>query len=309
MTTLTITHTAEDGTLLEGTARGDGSNAILRGAGWLWARSRSAWVIRSSRDRAPKLWLIEATAAKLREAGFDLEISIDTTPRAEAEAEQDRHERALARSARHRRNAESARSRSDAADDVAHRIAGGIPFGQPILVGHHSESRHRRDIARVDAANRRSYEEHQQAIALDRRADGIEHGEAHRENPQAIARRIAQFEVQQRKLERQIAGYQDHLGCDVPGASGLRLAELRSELEHVESRLEYLRGIRTQQLAEGAALELGPETVKAGDLVEYRNRWYPVLRANSKSVSVPSLAGGSWRDTIVYHQLTGHRRP
>ena len=32
----------------------------------------------------------------------------------------------------------------------AHSIADGIPFGQPILVGHHSEKRHRADLARID---------------------------------------------------------------------------------------------------------------------------------------------------------------
>ena len=39
-----------------------------------------------------------------------------------------------------------------------------VPFGQPILVGHHSERRHRRAIERSDAHTRRS-------IELDRRAD------------------------------------------------------------------------------------------------------------------------------------------
>ena len=34
----------------------------------------------------------------------------------------------------------------------------GIPFGQPILVGHHSEGRHRRDLARQDSEMRKSIE-------------------------------------------------------------------------------------------------------------------------------------------------------
>lgn len=33
---------------------------------------------------------------------------------------------------------------------AAHRIADFIPMGQPILVGHHSERRHRRDLARIE---------------------------------------------------------------------------------------------------------------------------------------------------------------
>lgn len=38
---------------------------------------------------------------------------------------------------------------ADAAFGRAHEIADGIPFGQPILVGHHSEGRARRDQARI----------------------------------------------------------------------------------------------------------------------------------------------------------------
>lgn len=46
--------------------------------------------------------------------------------------------------------------------------------GTPILVGHHSERRHRRDLARVDATIRRSVEAVAKAAALEARADRIE---------------------------------------------------------------------------------------------------------------------------------------
>lgn len=49
---------------------------------------------------------------------------------------------------------EWAAKRSDkaaAAFDAASAVASGIPFGQPILVGHHSEARHRSDVAKIDA--------------------------------------------------------------------------------------------------------------------------------------------------------------
>lgn len=45
--------------------------------------------------------------------------------------------------------AAKADQRSDAAFAAVRRIADNIPFGQPILVGHHSEKRHRRDIDRI----------------------------------------------------------------------------------------------------------------------------------------------------------------
>lgn len=48
--------------------------------------------------------------------------------------------------------------------------ATGIPFGQPILVGHHSERKHRRTVERADNAMRRSIEATRKAEELERRA-------------------------------------------------------------------------------------------------------------------------------------------
>lgn len=47
----------------------------------------------------------------------------------------------------------------------------GIPFGQPILVGHHSERKHRNALARADTAMRRGIEAEKRADELERRAE------------------------------------------------------------------------------------------------------------------------------------------
>lgn len=47
---------------------------------------------------------------------------------------------------------------SDRRYQSAHEIGSMIPFGQPILVGHHSEGRHRRDLDRIDSNMRKSIE-------------------------------------------------------------------------------------------------------------------------------------------------------
>ena len=59
---------------------------------------------------------------------------------------EERRERAEARAERAAARAEAA------ADAVDNHIARQIPLGQPILVGHHSERRHRRDIASFEQA-------------------------------------------------------------------------------------------------------------------------------------------------------------
>lgn len=67
-----------------------------------------------------------------------------------------------------------AKGRSKAASARAHDIASGIPPGQPILVGHHSERHHRRDIDRMDTAMRTSIAQGELAAHHAGKADGIE---------------------------------------------------------------------------------------------------------------------------------------
>lgn len=64
-------------------------------------------------------------------------------------------------------------ARSAAGFASARRVADGIPLGQPILVGHHSERRHRRDIARIDAGMRAGVENERKANEMSARAENI----------------------------------------------------------------------------------------------------------------------------------------
>ncbi len=69
--------------------------------------------------------------------------------------------------------ATKARAGAIAAGEQRRRIGAMIPMGQPILVGHRSEKKHRRDIARIDAGFRREYEGHEKAKKLDRQAAAL----------------------------------------------------------------------------------------------------------------------------------------
>lgn len=55
--------------------------------------------------------------------------------------------------------ADNAAQRSAVAYKTSHAISEHIPFGQPILVGHHSEKRHRRDISRINSNMQKSIDE------------------------------------------------------------------------------------------------------------------------------------------------------
>ncbi|HEY8083317.1 MAG TPA: DUF3560 domain-containing protein [Solirubrobacterales bacterium] len=57
-------------------------------------------------------------------------------------------ERRERRAERRRDWAEGRAAKADAASQASHDATAGIPFGQPILVGHHSERRHRQAVER-----------------------------------------------------------------------------------------------------------------------------------------------------------------
>ena len=78
----------------------------------------------------------------------------------------DCQERARAKAERYNEWSGNADKRSKEAFDRAMGAVEGIPFGQPILVGHHSEKRHRAAIAKSDNAMRKSVEESDKASRL-----------------------------------------------------------------------------------------------------------------------------------------------
>lgn len=56
------------------------------------------------------------------------------------------------------RRVDRLRKEGQARLDQARQISQAIPFGQPILVGHHSEGRHRRDLKRIEDNHRKGWE-------------------------------------------------------------------------------------------------------------------------------------------------------
>jgi len=86
-----------------------------------------------------------------------------------------------------------------------HSISDMIPFGQPILVGHHSEKHHRRDIERMDNALRGAVEEREKAECYTERAEAAESNRTiSSDDPQAaekIKAKIAGLEANQELMK------------------------------------------------------------------------------------------------------------
>lgn len=107
--------------------------------------------------------------------------------------------------------AASAAARSNAAYGKTQRIADGIPLGQPILVGHHSEGRHRADIARIDRGMRVSVDEANRAKRLN---DAANASARHQQRMQGIGmceRRLERAETELRRWKnRNVAAITKH---------------------------------------------------------------------------------------------------
>lgn len=93
------------------------------------------------------------------------------------------------------KDAEQARKQVDSI--VAH-----IPFGQPILVGHHSEKRARRDVERVDNGMRKSIKMWDTSQYWTARAETAIGDAKYKERPDVRARRIRRLEAEERKQDR-----------------------------------------------------------------------------------------------------------
>lgn len=293
MSDITITHTAAEGTLIDGTSRGDGSSEILKRHGWRWSRNLGTWYVPRSRDQQPKQHVIDATRGDLAGAGFDVDVEIDAQPRPTADVVTDQQERATARAERLEQVAQRETQRADSLHARAREKAGHIPFGQPILVGHHSEGRDRRFRAGIARDFDRSHEAAAAAEVAAQRADAAR-TTAREDGPVTVANRIRRLEAEQRRCGRFIESTTDEG----------RLEVLRTELATIDEHLAYWRGVREEQIRTGRTGLYNQETIAAGDAVRVSGSWWIVKRANAKSVSVHSEG---LQTRTPYDNITGHR--
>lgn len=295
---LKITHTHAEGTIIDGTARGDGSAEVLKVQRWRWGRSIGAWYIPHSRDKLAQSHRIEQTVKALTEAGFEVEVEVQDGHRSTAKVEADlaarRADRAEALEAKAARKAnvvDQAWKRSERADAAV------PPGGEPVKIGHHSEGRHRRSIERAHTALGAFVEASQDADTAAARAEVAGHSIETRHNPVTVANRIAKFEAEARRRQRKLDGYTKVYFTDsqgkkygdvFPPATGEYRIRLEAELAELTDQNTYWKGVRAEQVTSGEATDYGPDTISKGDFVRCRGGWCEVLRVNPKSVSVGS---------------------
>ncbi|MET4224537.1 DUF3560 domain-containing protein [Oerskovia enterophila] len=307
---LTITHTRADGTLIEGTERGDGTNTILKASGWRWSRILGAWFVPQSRDRAVKVRTIRATMAALREAGHDVELSVDDAarPAADVEADKiarqtDRAEAMAAKADRKAGAAEAAYARHEAAVD---RLPAA---GEPVKIGHHSEGRHCRDIARAWSTLGTAVEAQREADDAQAAAATATVTTGARYSPVTVGNRIEKIAAEIRKLERRITepvyDFDTGYRTATEDERAARARRLEPVIAEARDNLAYWEGVRAEQVASGTVADFGRHNVAKGDAVKIGGFWRRVVRANAKTVSVET--GYSWTDRAPWHSVTDHR--
>ncbi|MEU5091029.1 DUF3560 domain-containing protein [Streptomyces sp. NPDC021356] len=274
---ITITHTRAEGTILTGSRKGDGIFEIVRGHNFWFSRNVDGLFLKRSRDREAQTWRINAAAEALRAAGHEVTVEIDEdTRRSFAEAEADREERAAERADRFSDRAGRAVASADARRAAADQLSKRFEFGQPILVGHHSEGRARRDAARIDANMRASFEDRDRAGYWSNRAQASESYAQHRNDPYRTLRRLEKLRADLRAQER-------HLAAETAaGRDGARHARL---IEEMTEEIAHWEGIVEKAKAEGVKV-WGPEDFTAGDFVRTGGSWHEVIRVNPKTLSI-----------------------
>lgn len=179
---LIVEHTVEHGTTISGDTRK--YNEAIKGlaGGFKWWPSGKVWYRQQSRGRATPSVPLEVWAQRLRAKGATVAVhqQAPVSPEEERAVRQsvleEKAERAHAR-------AERAAAESQQQYGQFRRVADAIPMGQPILVGHHSERRHRKDIQRMDVSMHKAIDAQKASERLEARAGRLEREAARLESP------------------------------------------------------------------------------------------------------------------------------
>lgn len=316
---LVITHTYTEGTVLTGTRRSDDLYRLLRSHGWIYRRSTGDYRLQASQDRPAKTGPIGCTAAALRERGFTVTVQLDTTPRPMADAETDRETRAQVRSERLHGAADRLTAQAQQRQAAARRVLDHIPLGQPMLVDHHSYRADRRRRERAFTNLSTSAELARQARTVEQAAQTAGGHMARRYHPETVANRIRDLEAELRRLARRRQQHADREALLARGVSPELIAAcaltpqqcvvLEEQQTHLSKQLTHWRAVRQAQIRDGLTPNYTRADLAPGDLICYRGQWLPVVRCNPKTVSVPSIVGGSWTDTVRYERIRDRVRP
>lgn len=223
-----------------------------------------------------------------------------------------RVERLKARAARLSRAAGAAHER-------AQSIADRIPMGQPILVGHHSQARHERDIARIQAGFDRSMKLAVEAKSVQRRADSAEANRSiSSDDPEAVDKlrlKLAKLDADRAKMvaANKAARAKDPraalvaLGFSATAIDKLLAPDFAGRLGFADYVLRNSAGEASRLRKRIAELEAkastpAPPSVASGDArieeIDNRVRIYFADRPDSARIGALKASGFRWAPSV-----------
>lgn len=131
--------------------------------------------------------------------------------------------------------AEKAEQRSQSHYNRHRDIASVIPMGQPILIGHHSEKRHRNDLKRIDNEMRKSIQESEKADYYRNKVDNIDNSKViSSDDPQAIEKLQTRIEELEKAKEEVKARPHEWYELQYLNADIRRLKDRIKEIQELE---------------------------------------------------------------------------
>jgi len=208
-------------------------------------------------------------------------------------------ERAQERVERMEAHAEKAEHRAAAAFERAdlREEKSGIPLGQPILVGHHSERRHRRAIERSDNAMRKGIEESDKAKYFAARAAAAEctAGQGQMQSKRYLQNRIDENAAELRDIDRKLNKPENQIHVEWLERLRKVRAEYQEKLDYFQAAMNALGGVAFSRA-----------NVRPGDVVKIRGRWEQVVKANGKTVAVTSCF--PWAMKYAWAEVQEHKQ-
>lgn len=184
-----------------------------------------------------------------------------------------------------------------------------IPFGQPILVGHHSEGRDRNYRDRIDRTMERGVEHARKAEDMRSRAEGIEaqlERSIYDDDPDAVERleeRLAVLEAERERFKAYNAS------CRKAARTG-GTGDLSLLTESERAEVASLARVAGYQLGPGGALPSYKLSNLSGNIKRNRDR-LAALQARVERAQASSEAGGILIEDLAggYCRVTFPARP
>ena len=237
---------------------------LLKGQGFRYRPSSKAWSAKYGYGREE---LLKELAGEVKEVN----IPVDFEKKAEYYTER----------------AVKTQDQADEKYDRAKKKMDFIPIGQPILVGHHSERKHRGDLMKIESGMRKSIELGDKAKKLQETADRYGAKAEGKENPRTIKNRIKGLEADIRRLKS--------YSVDETGE------ELKRSKKQID-RLDHLLNLQRERYTQTGGMLSDTVTFKPGMVVHTTNGKARIKKVSGKSVRVElitdarSLQGPPWNN-------------